>query len=148
MRPRLSGSYDMTPKNPGRYRAHAKGRQGALWPAKGRQEVDFDHHDQLVIRERSRSDHLPPFHFVYAGETSQMPPISSLPAGAQKVHRNEKKTIAHEHGHIKSRFNNSICSNTDLGGAVIAWSPAGEVGLVSSREPTQQSSTRLSRRQG
>ena len=77
-----------------------------------------------------------------------MPPISSRPAGAQKVHRNQKKTIAHEHGHIKSRFNNFICSNTDLGAPVIAWSPACKVGLVSSREPTQQSSTRLSRRKG
>ena len=77
-----------------------------------------------------------------------MPPISRLSAGAQKVHRNEKKPIAHAHGHLKSRFNSSICSNSDLGDAVIAWSPAGEIGLVSSHEPTQQSSTRLSRREG
>lgn len=81
-------------------------------------------------------------------ETSHMPPISSLPAGAQKVHRNQNKSIAHEHGHKRSRFNNSICSNTDLGVAVIAWSPVGEVGLVSSRAPSQQSSASPSRREG
>ena len=65
-----------------------------------------------------------------------MPPISSPLAGALKVHRNEKKTLAHGQGHIKSRLNDAIFPNTDLGGTVIAWSPAGEVGLVGSFEPT------------
>ena len=49
-----------------------------------------------------------------------MPPKSR--AGAvKKVRRKEKKNVAHGQAHIKSTFNNTIVSITDLTGAVISW---------------------------
>jgi small subunit ribosomal protein S11 len=63
-----------------------------------------------------------------------MPPQKR--AAAKKVRRKEKKNVAHGHAHIKSTFNNTIVSITDPGGAVIAWSSAGQVGFKGSRKST------------
>ena len=46
-----------------------------------------------------------------------MPPKTR--AGAKKVRRKEKKTIAQGEAHIKSTFNNTIVTITDPTGAVI-----------------------------
>ena len=45
-----------------------------------------------------------------------MPPKTGAKAGAKKVRRKEKKNVAHGHAHIKSTFNNTIVSITDMQG--------------------------------
>jgi small subunit ribosomal protein S11 len=63
-----------------------------------------------------------------------MPPKAR--AGAKKVRRKEKKNIAHGHAHIKSTFNNTIVSITDVSGNVISWSSSGTCGFKGSRKST------------
>ena len=65
-----------------------------------------------------------------------MPPKGRMAAGAKKVRRKEKKNVAVGQAHIKSTFNNTIITITDPGGAVIAWSSAGQVGFKGSRKST------------
>ena len=48
----------------------------------------------------------------------------------------EKKNILQGIAHIKSTFNNTIVSITDVQGAVIAWASAGTVGFKGSRKGT------------
>ena len=48
-----------------------------------------------------------------------MPPKGRQGA-AKKVRRKEKKNVAHGHAHIKSTFNNTIVSITDVTGNVIS----------------------------
>ncbi len=50
--------------------------------------------------------------------------------------RRERKNIEHGIAHIKSTFNNTIVSITDLKGNSIAWSSAGNVGFKGSRKST------------
>ncbi len=50
--------------------------------------------------------------------------------------RRERKNIEHGVAHIKSTFNNTIISITDLKGNSIAWSSAGTVGFKGSRKST------------
>lgn len=58
-------------------------------------------------------------------------------AGAvRKVRKKDKKNITNGHVHIKSTFNNTIVSITDVTGAVISWSSAGDVGYKGSRKST------------
>ena len=63
-----------------------------------------------------------------------MPPKAR--AGAKKVRRKEKKNVAHGAAHIKSTFNNTIVSITDMEGNVLAWASAGNVGFKGSRKST------------
>jgi small subunit ribosomal protein S11 len=63
-----------------------------------------------------------------------MPPKSR--AGVKKVRRKERKNIAHGHAHIKSTFNNTIVTITDLQGNVITWASSGHVGFKGSRKST------------
>ena len=56
--------------------------------------------------------------------------------GKVKLRKKEKKNIAVGQAHIKSTFNNTIISITDLSGAVISWSSAGQVGFKGSRKST------------
>ena len=65
-----------------------------------------------------------------------MPPKTRQQAGAKKVRRKEKKNVAHGHAHIKSTFNNTIVSITDVTGNVIAWASSGQVGFKGSRKST------------
>ena len=65
-----------------------------------------------------------------------MPPQKRAQAGAKKVRRKEKKNVAHGHAHIKSTFNNTIISITDVSGNVVAWSSAGVRGFKGSRKST------------
>ncbi|MFP5225030.1 MAG: 30S ribosomal protein S11 [Actinomycetota bacterium] len=50
--------------------------------------------------------------------------------------RKEKKNVPHGHAHIKSTFNNTIVTITDLTGATISWASSGQVGFKGSRKST------------
>ncbi len=53
-----------------------------------------------------------------------------------RVKRREKKNIQNGEAHIKSSFNNTIITITDLDGNVISWESAGSVGFKGSRKST------------
>ncbi|GKX68843.1 30S ribosomal protein S11 [Inconstantimicrobium mannanitabidum] len=59
---------------------------------------------------------------------------------AQKVkktrRRKERKNIEHGAAHIKSTFNNSIVTLTDVNGNALSWSSAGALGFRGSRKST------------
>lgn len=57
-------------------------------------------------------------------------------AGARKPRRKVSKNVVNGQAHIKSTFNNTIVSITDLTGAVISWASAGQVGFKGSRKST------------
>ncbi len=57
-------------------------------------------------------------------------------AAARKPPRNDKKNIPVGQAHIRSTFNNTIITITDLTGAVISWSSSGDVGFKGSRKST------------
>lgn len=57
-------------------------------------------------------------------------------SSAKKPRRKEKKNVPHGQAHIKSTFNNTIISITDLTGAVISWATSGHVGFKGSRKST------------
>ncbi len=50
--------------------------------------------------------------------------------------KKDRKNIEHGIAHVKSTFNNTIISITDLKGNAIAWSSAGNVGFKGSRKST------------
>ncbi|HEV2905773.1 MAG TPA: 30S ribosomal protein S11 [Actinomycetota bacterium] len=54
----------------------------------------------------------------------------------KKVRKKEKKNIAHGAAHIKSTFNNTIVTITDLDGNTLAWASAGNAGFKGSRKST------------
>ncbi len=56
--------------------------------------------------------------------------------GKVKLRKKEKKNIAVGQAHIKSTFNNTIISITDMTGAVISWASSGQVGYKGSRKST------------
>src|SRR5258706_15488212 len=56
--------------------------------------------------------------------------------GGRRPRRRERKNIAHGVAHIKSSFNNTIVSITDLEGNVLSWASAGNVGFKGSRKST------------
>jgi len=53
-----------------------------------------------------------------------------------KNKRKERKNIAYGAAHIKSTFNNTVVTITDLNGNAIAWESAGSVGFKGSRKST------------
>jgi small subunit ribosomal protein S11 len=53
-----------------------------------------------------------------------------------RIKRGDRKNIAVGQAHIKSSFNNTIVSITDLQGNVIAWKSGGTVGYSGSRKST------------
>ncbi|MCF8528958.1 MAG: 30S ribosomal protein S11 [Aquiluna sp.] len=57
-------------------------------------------------------------------------------AAARKPRRKDKKNVPAGQAHIRSTFNNTIITITDLTGAVIAWSSSGDVGYKGSRKST------------
>src|ERR1700712_5678577 len=69
-----------------------------------------------------------------------MPPAkkaaASAPKKGQKTRRREKKNVPHGAAHIKSTFNNTIVTITDLQGNVLSWASAGHVGFKGSRKST------------
>ncbi len=54
----------------------------------------------------------------------------------RKTRRREKKNVVHGVAHIKSTFNNTVISITDLEGNVLSWASSGNVGLKGSRKST------------
>ena len=57
-------------------------------------------------------------------------------AKTKKPRRKEKKNVAHGRAHIKSTFNNTIVTITDLQGNTLSWASAGNVGFKGSRKST------------
>ena len=57
-------------------------------------------------------------------------------AAARKPRRKDKKNVPAGQAHIRSTFNNTIITITDLTGAVISWSSSGDVGFKGSRKST------------
>jgi small subunit ribosomal protein S11 len=53
---------------------------------------------------------------------------------AKKVRKKEKKNVVHAQAHIKSTFNNTIVTITDLQGNTLSWASAGNVGFKGSRK--------------
>jgi len=62
--------------------------------------------------------------------------VAKPKAGGRRPRRRERKNIAHGVAHIKSSFNNTIVSITDLQGNVLSWASAGNVGFKGSRKST------------
>jgi len=56
--------------------------------------------------------------------------------GGRRPRRRERKNVSHGVAHIKSSFNNTIVSITDLEGNVLSWASAGNVGFKGSRKST------------
>jgi len=54
----------------------------------------------------------------------------------RRPRKRERKNISHGVAHIKSSFNNTIITITDLQGNVISWASAGSVGFKGSRKST------------
>jgi small subunit ribosomal protein S11 len=54
----------------------------------------------------------------------------------KKTRRKEKKNVSHGQAHIKSTFNNTIVTITDLEGNTLSWASAGNVGFKGSRKST------------
>ena len=50
--------------------------------------------------------------------------------------RREKKNVEKGCAHIRSTFNNTIVTITDVTGATISWATAGEMGFKGSRKST------------
>lgn len=57
-------------------------------------------------------------------------------AGGRRPRKKERKHVVHGVAHIKSSFNNTIISITDLEGNVLAWASAGNAGFKGSRKST------------
>mgnify|MGYP001156685873 CR=1 FL=1 len=53
-----------------------------------------------------------------------------------RTRRRERKNIEHGIAHIRSTFNNTIISITDVNGNSVAWSSSGNVGFKGSRKST------------
>ena len=54
----------------------------------------------------------------------------------RRPRKRERKNVAYGVAHIKSSFNNTIVSITDMEGNVLAWASAGNVGFKGSRKST------------
>lgn len=57
-------------------------------------------------------------------------------AKPKKTRKREKKNVTHGAAHIKSTFNNTIVTITDLEGNTLSWASAGNVGFKGSRKST------------
>ena len=55
---------------------------------------------------------------------------------APRTHRRERKNIKKGEAHIRSSFNNTIVTITDLNGNAISWASSGEMGFRGSRKST------------
>ena len=57
-------------------------------------------------------------------------------AGGRRPKRRERKNVAYGIAHIKSSFNNTIITFTDLQGNTLSWASSGNVGFKGSRKST------------
>ena len=64
--------------------------------------------------------------------------MATKATSAKKVtkKRREKKNVEKGAAHIRSTFNNTIVTITDVTGATISWASAGEMGFKGSRKST------------
>ena len=64
--------------------------------------------------------------------------MATTATAAKKVtkKRREKKNVEKGAAHIRSTFNNTIVTITDVTGATISWASAGEMGFKGSRKST------------
>src|SRR2546423_5777398 len=56
--------------------------------------------------------------------------------GGRRPRKRERKNISYGVAHIKSSFNNTIVTITDMEGNAISWASAGNVGFKGSRKST------------
>lgn len=56
--------------------------------------------------------------------------------GARRPRRKERKNVVHGAAHIKTSFNNTIVTITDLQGNTVSWASSGNVGFKGSRKST------------
>ena len=56
--------------------------------------------------------------------------------GGRRPRKRERRNVSHGIAHIKSSFNNTIITITDLEGNVLSWASAGNVGFKGSRKST------------
>ena len=56
--------------------------------------------------------------------------------GGRRPRKRERRNVSHGVAHIKSYFNNTIITITDLEGNVLSWASAGNVGFKGSRKST------------
>jgi len=56
--------------------------------------------------------------------------------GGRRPRKRERKNVAYGVAHIKSSFNNTIVSISDMEGNVLSWASAGNVGFKGSRKST------------
>jgi small subunit ribosomal protein S11 len=54
----------------------------------------------------------------------------------KRQRKRERKNVLHAQAHIKSSFNNTIVTFTDLQGNVLSWSTGGNAGFKGSRKST------------
>jgi small subunit ribosomal protein S11 len=57
-------------------------------------------------------------------------------AGGRRPKRKERKNVTYGMEHIKSSFNNTIITFTDLQGNTLSWASSGNVGFKGSRKST------------
>jgi small subunit ribosomal protein S11 len=57
-------------------------------------------------------------------------------AGGRRPKKKERKNVTYGMAHIKSSFNNTIITFTDLQGNTLSWASAGNVGFKGSRKST------------
>lgn len=62
--------------------------------------------------------------------------VRKAAAAATRAKTREKKNIAQGVAHIKSTFNNTIISISDMNGAVLSWASAGTVGFKGTKKST------------
>ncbi|MBM3662530.1 MAG: 30S ribosomal protein S11 [Actinobacteria bacterium] len=62
--------------------------------------------------------------------------MAKTPPGGRRPKKRERKNVTHGVVHIKSSFNNTIVSITDLQGNVLSWASAGNAGFKGSRKST------------
>ena len=65
-----------------------------------------------------------------------MPPAPRRGGTRGRVRRKARKNIAIGQAHIKTSFNNTIVTITDLDGNTLSWASAGNVGFKGSRKST------------
>jgi small subunit ribosomal protein S11 len=62
--------------------------------------------------------------------------MAKAQAGGRRPRKRERKNVTTGVVHIKSSFNNTIVSITDVDGNVIAWASSGQLGFKGSRKST------------
>ena len=60
----------------------------------------------------------------------------AAPKGKKVRKRREKKNIEKGQAHIRSSFNNTLVTMTDMQGNAVSWASAGELGFRGSRKST------------